>query len=269
MKIPFIIVASAIGLLVSPALEAQQLTIVKAVYAGGDVQRDVTATISGKIQGGQVLMNVGNQAFGGDPAFGKSKTLTVVYQTAAGEFTITAREGEKLTLPNPNAILLAPARLQPMSAPKVAQAPAIELPTAPVDIVTTDGRQFKNVTITKLEPDGITLMTDSGLEKIPFTSLSKEIQSKYNYDPQRAAAYAAADAKAQAAMFEANEQELQRQHAAAVADAQKQAAEEKAKADAVKAAQAQQARQAQQIERTFSGEADGIYYPDAHNGSGN
>jgi hypothetical protein len=245
-----IIAAIFATLCLSPAaLQAQQqLSIVKAIYAGGDVQRDVTATVSGKIQGGQVSINVGNQAFGGDPAFGKSKTLTVVYQTAAGEFTVTAKEGEKLTLPNQNAILIAPAgpaadpsKSQPAqvsaSQPASPAAPvlAVELPTSFQDVKTTDGRELKNVSITKVEPDGITVMTDDGVEKLPFAILPPDIQKTFSYDPQKAAAYAAADAKAQTAMFEQNERILQQQVSAANAAA---AASQKADAAKAKAAQA-------------------------------
>jgi len=57
------------------------------------------------------------------------------------------------------------------------------------DFKTTDGKEYKNVTVTKVEPDGLTIESDSGIEKIPFAVLSKEIQQKYNYDPAKEAAF--------------------------------------------------------------------------------
>ncbi|HWB61257.1 MAG TPA: hypothetical protein VG733_17380 [Chthoniobacteraceae bacterium] len=87
-----------------PSSNAQQpLTIVKAVYASGDVQRDVTSLITGMIRGGQIITDVNNDKLGGDPNPGKSKILTVDYRTAAGEFTLTATEGQTLVIPNPKA----------------------------------------------------------------------------------------------------------------------------------------------------------------------
>ncbi|HWB59531.1 MAG TPA: hypothetical protein VG733_08565, partial [Chthoniobacteraceae bacterium] len=82
------------------------------------------------------------------------------------------------------------------------------------DITTTDGKTYKGVEITKTEPDGITIMSDSGVEKIPFTSLPKDLQAKYGYDPDKAAAYAAQDAATQSQLFQANEKALKQKIAA-------------------------------------------------------
>ncbi|XHR27522.1 MAG: hypothetical protein ACFUZC_16450 [Chthoniobacteraceae bacterium] len=57
------------------------------------------------------------------------------------------------------------------------------------DLTTTDGRDYKNVTISRADPDGLVLVTDAGIEKVPFTALPAEIQQKYGYDPQKAAAF--------------------------------------------------------------------------------
>ena len=223
-------------LVLSPyAYAQQQLTIVKAVFGAGDVQRDVTSFVSAKVQGGQVQIDADSQSLGGDPAFGKVKALTVVYTTAVGKFSITVKEHEKLVVPNPKAVLLASANqvspnanlpVAPSTAVAQTPAQAPAYPTQNVDITTVDGKEYKNVTITKVEPNGITITTDSGIEKIPFTSLSVELQTKYGYDPAKAKAYAAQDAQAQAAMYEATQQELQRQHDATVeqgkADAEKE-----------------------------------------------
>jgi hypothetical protein len=82
------------------AAYGQQLSIIKAAYGAGKVPRDVTAILAGQISSGQLRVAVSNSKLGGDPIFGQSKILTVRYRTSAGEFVITAREGEKLELPN-------------------------------------------------------------------------------------------------------------------------------------------------------------------------
>jgi hypothetical protein len=57
------------------------------------------------------------------------------------------------------------------------------------DFKTLDGKDYKGVTISRVEPDGIMVATDSGIEKIPFTNLPKDVQKKYGYDPAKAAKY--------------------------------------------------------------------------------
>ena len=76
--------------------------------------------------------------------------------------------------------------------------------SAPVSFKTELGKQYTNVTITRIEPDGITVMTDSGVEKISFSNLPAEIQKKYGYDADKAANYASVDAQVQHQMFQAN-----------------------------------------------------------------
>jgi hypothetical protein len=83
------------------------------------------------------------------------------------------------------------------------------------DVKTTDGREFKNVSVTKVEPDGITVMTNDGVEKILFPVLPPDIQKKFNYDPQKAAIYAAA-AKARTDATEQSKLALQQRAANAV-----------------------------------------------------
>jgi hypothetical protein len=78
------------------------------------------------------------------------------------------------------------------------------------DITTLKGETFKKATVTRVEPDGITVTHAAGVAKIPFSDLPKEWQEKYGYDPQKAAesdaavkAAAAAHATAAAASGEA------------------------------------------------------------------
>ena len=54
------------------------------------------------------------------------------------------------------------------------------------DFKTVDGKEYKNVKVSRVEPDGIVITFSGGIVKIPFTDLSAEIQKKYGYDPKAA-----------------------------------------------------------------------------------
>src|SRR6266516_3525057 len=54
------------------------------------------------------------------------------------------------------------------------------------DFKTIDGKEYENVTVSRVEPDGIVLTFSGGIVKLPFTELSPEIQKKYGYDPKAA-----------------------------------------------------------------------------------
>jgi hypothetical protein len=55
------------------------------------------------------------------------------------------------------------------------------------DFKTIDGKEYKNVKVRRVEPDGIVITFSGGIVKIPFTELSPEIQKKYGYDTKAAA----------------------------------------------------------------------------------
>lgn len=57
------------------------------------------------------------------------------------------------------------------------------------DITTLDGKSYQNVTVSRVEPDGLVLVTSDGIEKLPFTNLSEEVRKKYGYNPKQAAQY--------------------------------------------------------------------------------
>src|SRR5205809_4980763 len=59
------------------------------------------------------------------------------------------------------------------------------------DFKTIDGKEYKNVTVSRLEPDGIMLTSSSGISKVYFTELPKEIQERFHYDSAKGAAYSA------------------------------------------------------------------------------
>jgi len=59
----------------------------------------------------------------------------------------------------------------------------------PMDLKTESGVMYPGCTITRVEPDGVSISYVKGIAKIPFEDLSKEIQKRYNYNPSNAAAY--------------------------------------------------------------------------------
>jgi hypothetical protein len=56
------------------------------------------------------------------------------------------------------------------------------------DFKTIDGKEYKNVTVSRVEPDGVIVKTKSGISKVYFTELPKEVQQRFNYvQPHNAA----------------------------------------------------------------------------------
>src|SRR5439155_15836648 len=56
---------------------------------------------------------------------------------------------------------------------------------------TIDGKEYKNATVNRVEPDGIVLKSKSGISKVYFTELPKEVQERFNYNPANAATQSA------------------------------------------------------------------------------
>jgi len=52
------------------------------------------------------------------------------------------------------------------------------------DFKTIDGKEYKNVTVKRVEPDGIVLSSKSGISKVYFTELPKEVQERFHYVEQ-------------------------------------------------------------------------------------
>lgn len=84
------------------------------------------------------------------------------------------------------------------------------------DFKTLNGKEYKDVTITRLEPDGIVLRTNSGITKLYFTELPKDVQERFHYDSQNAASYSAEQA-ANYAAYQKQQEETGRQRADAEA----------------------------------------------------
>ena len=49
------------------------------------------------------------------------------------------------------------------------------------DFKTVDGKEYKNVTVSRVEADGIVIKTKTGLSKIYFTELPKDVQERFHY----------------------------------------------------------------------------------------
>src|SRR5438067_4203507 len=56
------------------------------------------------------------------------------------------------------------------------------------DFKAINGKEYKNVKVGRVEPDGIVLVSKSGISKVYFTELPKEVQERFNYDAEKAAA---------------------------------------------------------------------------------
>ena len=77
------------------------------------------------------------------------------------------------------------------------------------DFKAIDGKEYKNVRVSRVEPDGIVLTSKSGILKVYFTELPKEIQERFHYDAAHGAAYSAEQTASQVA-FQTQQAELRR-----------------------------------------------------------
>jgi hypothetical protein len=78
------------------------------------------------------------------------------------------------------------------------------------DFKTVDGKEYKNVKVSRVEPDGIVITFSGGIVKLPFSELSPDVQKNYGYDSQAAATYTAEENQKQSALAQqrkANEQQ--------------------------------------------------------------
>jgi len=82
------------------------------------------------------------------------------------------------------------------------------------DFKTVNGKEYKDATITRAEPDGIIVKTKSGITKIFFTELPKDVQERFHYESEKAAAYSAEQA-ANYTAYQKQQDETQRQQQAA------------------------------------------------------
>ena len=66
------------------------------------------------------------------------------------------------------------------------------------DFKLVTGREYKNVTVNRVEPDGIVLRTKSGISKVYFVELPNDVQKRFHYNAAIASAYSAQQAVNQA-----------------------------------------------------------------------
>ena len=97
------------------------------------------------------------------------------------------------------------------------------------DFKTLNGKEYKDATVSRVEPDGIVVKTKSGMSKVYFAELPKEVQERFHYDPEKASAYSTEQA-ANYTAYQHQQAEAQRQQEEAAAKnnailAQQQAAE--------------------------------------------
>ena len=68
------------------------------------------------------------------------------------------------------------------------------------DFKLVNGKEYKNVTVTRVEPDGIVLRTKSGISKVYFVELPKDVQERFHYNAAIASTYSAQQAVHQSTM---------------------------------------------------------------------
>src|SRR5256886_7752830 len=69
------------------------------------------------------------------------------------------------------------------------------------DFKTVEGKEYKNVTVSRVEPDGLVLSSKSGISKVYFTELPKEIQERFHYDAAKGNTYSAEQTANQEALY--------------------------------------------------------------------
>jgi len=66
---------------------------------------------------------------------------------------------------------------------------------------TTDGKIFTNAKLSKIEPDGIRIVHEDGIAKLPYEHLPESLREELNFDERQAAAFRqASDQKQQQAL---------------------------------------------------------------------
>ena len=72
------------------------------------------------------------------------------------------------------------------------------------DFKTVQGKEYKNATVSRVEPDGIVLKSKSGISKVYFLELPKDVQDRFHYNAAIASAYSARQAVNQTTMAAAH-----------------------------------------------------------------
>ena len=104
------------------------------------------------------------------------------------------------------------------------------------DFRTVNGKEYKDATVTRTDPDGILVKTKSGITKLYFIELPKDVQERFHYQSEKAAAYSAEQA-ANYAAYQKQQDETQRQQRAADAKVTAALAEQQAATNRTQALQ--------------------------------
>src|SRR5438094_7241179 len=104
------------------------------------------------------------------------------------------------------------------------------------DFKTVNGKEYKDAAVTRIEPDGIVVKTKSGVTKVYFAELPKEVQERFHYDSEKAASYSAEQA-ANYTAYQKQQEETQRQQQAADAKSKAALAEQQAATNRTQALQ--------------------------------
>jgi len=104
------------------------------------------------------------------------------------------------------------------------------------DFKTVNGKEYKDATVTRVDPDGVVVKTKSGITKVYFIKLPKEVQERFHYDSEKAASYSADQATNYTA-YQKQQDETQRQQQAADAKSKAALAEQQAATNRTQALQ--------------------------------
>ena len=101
---------------------------------------------------------------------------------------------------------------------------------------TVNGKEYKDATVTRVDPDGVVLKTKSGITKVYFTELPKDVQEHFHYDSEKAASYSAEQA-ANYTAYQRQQDGTQRQQQAADAKTEASVAAQRAATNRMQALQ--------------------------------
>jgi len=85
------------------------------------------------------------------------------------------------------------------------------------DFKTVNGKEYKDATVTRVEPDGIVVKTNSGITKVYFSELPKDVQEHFHYDAEKSASYSA-EQTANYTAYQKQQEETRRQQQDAAAN---------------------------------------------------
>ena len=105
------------------------------------------------------------------------------------------------------------------------------------DFKTVNGKDYKDATVTRVDPDGVVVKTKSGITKVYFIELPKEVQERFHYDSEKAASYSAEQA-ANYTGYQKQQEETRRQQQDADAKSNAALAEQQAATNRTQALQA-------------------------------